>query len=77
VEKSFEQAMMALNLQSAALTQFREDDSMVFLVFHKRWPLAGKLLPQRTHCPVRVFTRVQTPDASRFLTFRCSISVFQ
>jgi len=44
VEESFEQAMMALNLESPPLTQFREDDSMVFLVFHKRWPLPGELL---------------------------------
>ena len=44
VQESFEQAMMALNLQSPALTQFREDDSMVLLVFHKRWPLLGEFL---------------------------------
>ena len=44
VEESFEQAMMALNLQSPSLTQFCKNHSMVFLVFHKRWPLAGKLL---------------------------------
>jgi hypothetical protein len=44
VQESFEQAMMALNLQSPSLTQFSEDDSMVLLVFHKRWPLAGEFL---------------------------------
>ncbi len=44
VQESFEQAMMALNLQSPSLTQFCEDDSVVFLVFNKRRPLAGKFL---------------------------------
>lgn len=44
VQESFDQAMMALNLQSPPLTQFCEDDSMVLLVFHKRWPVAGEFL---------------------------------
>lgn len=44
VQESFEQAMMALNLQSPSLAQFCEDHAMVLLIFHKRWALAGKLL---------------------------------
>ena len=35
---------MALNLKSPSLTEFCEDDSMVLLVFHKRWPVAGEFL---------------------------------
>lgn len=44
VQESFEQAVVALNLQSPPLTQLCQDDSMVFLVFHKRWPIAGEFL---------------------------------
>jgi len=44
VQESLEQAMMALNFQSPPLTQFREDNSVVLLIFHERWAFGGKLL---------------------------------